>query len=54
MASIYIVEIGLALRNNTLLEDYMKNKAQSYGKIKFENFAKDFAFIFKNSFIDQN
>lgn len=49
MASIYIIEIGVALRNGTLLEDYRKHQSEALGKTSFDEFSKEFAIVFKNS-----
>lgn len=49
MATIYVVEIGIALRNNTLFEDYRKNKSVAFGKTNFTAFAKEFAFAYKSN-----
>ncbi|PSL42894.1 uncharacterized protein YbjT (DUF2867 family) [Chitinophaga niastensis] len=47
MASVYVVEIGIALRNGTLFDDYYKNKQHASGKISFADFAKEFAFVYQ-------
>lgn len=48
MASVYVVEIGIALRDGKLFEDYQENKDNAYGKISFEDFANEFAVAYKN------
>lgn len=50
MASVYVVEIGIALRNGTLFEDYRKNKHNAAGTISFTDFAKEFAAVYKRSY----
>ena len=49
MATIYVVEIGIALRDNTLFEDYRKNKSIAFGKTNFTAFAKEFAFVYQSN-----
>ena len=50
MASVYVIEIGIALREGTLLEDYRKHQRNASGKINFTDFAKEFAAVYSNSF----
>ncbi|MHA4810817.1 NmrA family NAD(P)-binding protein [Flavitalea flava] len=49
MATIYIMEIGISLRNGTLFEDYRLHKSVTNGKTNFETFAREFAAVYKNS-----
>lgn len=37
------VEMGAALHNNVMAEDYWKHRPETFGKIKLEDFAKRFA-----------
>ncbi|WP_162903233.1 NAD(P)H-binding protein [Taibaiella koreensis] len=46
MANVYIIEIGIALRNNSLLEDYYRHREEAAGGTKFEEFAKTFAYAY--------
>jgi hypothetical protein len=41
------VEIGSSAHSGALIEDYERRKPIQTGKIKTEDFAKDFAAIFK-------
>jgi hypothetical protein len=43
------VEMGSAMRNGSMLEDYWKNHPASLGKTKLEDFAKNFAFVYNQS-----
>lgn len=49
MARIYIIEIGIALRNNSLLEDFYQHQNEAVGEITFEEFAKTFADVYANN-----
>jgi len=49
MASVYVVEIGIALRDGILFENYRRKKHMALGKISFTDFAKEFAAVYKNS-----
>ena len=42
-ASVYVVEIGAGLRNGALLEDFYRNRDRALGKIRFSDFAREFA-----------
>ena len=46
MATTYIIDMGIALRNGTLLETYFNEKTELLGKIKFDEFAKAFAIAY--------
>lgn len=46
MATTYIIDMGIALRNGTLLETYFNEKNELLGKIKFDEFAKAFAIAY--------
>ena len=41
------VEMGASMRGGKLYEDYFKHKPATFGKIKFEEFAKEFAEKYK-------
>ncbi|HEY9044745.1 MAG TPA: NAD(P)H-binding protein [Ohtaekwangia sp.] len=47
MARVYILEIGKALRENTLLDDYQRNKHEAYGTIHLKDFANEFAVAYQ-------
>lgn len=46
MAKVYMVEIGVALRDGSFMGDYNKNKLQSVGKTTLQDFAKEFAMAY--------
>jgi len=46
VASVF-VEMGTAIRNGILWEDYDKNKPATYGKTKLGDFAEEFAAVYK-------
>jgi uncharacterized protein YbjT (DUF2867 family) len=48
-ATVYVVEIGIALRNGTLFEDYRRKENKVSGKIRFTEFAAEFAAVYNNS-----
>ncbi|WP_316633103.1 NAD(P)H-binding protein [uncultured Flavobacterium sp.] len=48
MATTYIIDMGIALRNGTLLETYFNEKNELLGKIKFDEFAKAFAIAYNS------
>lgn len=41
------IQMGQALRSNLMNEDYWKNRPSSFGKVKLEEFAKEFAAAYK-------
>jgi len=47
MATTYIIDMGIALRNGTLLETYFNERTELLGQIKFDEFAKAFAVLYK-------
>jgi nucleoside-diphosphate-sugar epimerase len=49
MAKVYMVEIGVALRDGSFMEDYNKNKAQSVGGTTLQDFSKEFAMAYQYS-----
>jgi uncharacterized protein YbjT (DUF2867 family) len=49
MASVYVIEIGIALRNGKLFEDYRTSSPSTLGKTSFYDFSKDFAAIYQHS-----
>lgn len=46
MAKVYIIEIGVALREDTLFTDYRQHQQQAFGERSFTDFAKEFAFAY--------
>jgi len=46
MARVYVIEIGLALREGTLFDDYRKHAATTFGERRLTDFAKEFAFAY--------
>lgn len=48
MASTYIIDMGIALRNGSLLETYFHERTELLGKIKFDEFAKEFSFAYNS------
>lgn len=50
MAKVYMVEIGVALKNGSFMEDFNKHKLQSVGQTSLQQFAKEFsaAYQFNN------
>lgn len=46
MATTYIIDMGIALRNGTLLQTYFNERIELLGKIKFDEFAKAFAIAY--------
>lgn len=48
MATTYIIDMGIALRNATLLETYFSERTELLGKIKFDEFAKAFAIAYNS------
>jgi uncharacterized protein YbjT (DUF2867 family) len=49
MASVYMIEIGIAIRNGALFEDYRKNGQPVPGRTSFGEFAKEFAAAYHHS-----
>lgn len=47
MAKVYMVEIGIALRDGSFTEDYSKNRSRSVGETTLQDFAKEFAVAFQ-------
>ena len=43
MAKVYMVEIGVALRAGSFMEDYNRNKSKSIGGTTLQEFSKEFA-----------
>ncbi|SEW51722.1 NAD(P)H-binding protein [Chitinophaga arvensicola] len=50
MARVYVIEIGIALREGTLFDNYRKHAAAAGGQISFRTFADEFAAVYKHSF----
>lgn len=48
MAKIYVIEIGVALREGTLFEDYRQHQQRAFGERSFADFAKEFAFVYNS------
>jgi nucleoside-diphosphate-sugar epimerase len=46
MATTFIIDVGIALQNGTLVESYFNERTQLTGKIKFDEFAKTFAIAY--------
>lgn len=49
MAKVYMVEIGVALRGGSFMENYNKNKSQSIGGTTLQDFSKEFAMAYQYS-----
>ena len=49
MANVYMVEIGVALRDGSFMEDYDKNKSLSVGGTTLQDFSKEFAMAYQYS-----
>ena len=49
MAKVYIIEIGVALRDDSLLEDYYRHRKDAVGRTSLEEFAKTFAKVYANN-----
>lgn len=49
MATTYIIDMGIALREGKLMATYFKEKDEHLaGKISFDDFAKEFAFVYQS------
>ena len=46
MASVYVVEIGVALREGRMLDHYRRNKDKSVGGTSLADFAREFAAVY--------
>lgn len=49
MAKVYIVEIGIALKDGTFMEDLNKHKSPSIAQTSLQEFAKEFAMAYQFS-----
>ncbi|NLR57572.1 NAD(P)H-binding protein [Chitinophaga polysaccharea] len=49
MAKVYVVEIGIALRDGSLLNDYRQQEKITFGPTSFADFAREFGEIYKNN-----
>lgn len=49
MAKVYMIEIGVALRDGSFMEDYNKNRSRSVGGTTLQDFSKEFAMVYKLS-----
>jgi nucleoside-diphosphate-sugar epimerase len=47
MAKVYMVEIGVALKDGSFMEDYNKNKSLSVGGTTLQDFSKEFAMAYQ-------
>lgn len=47
MATVYIIEMGRAIREGVLFEDYEKHRQEARGKTSFEEFTVEFAAVYK-------
>lgn len=47
MAKVYMVEIGVALKDGSFMEDYNKNKSLSAGGTTLQDFSKEFAIAYQ-------
>jgi uncharacterized protein YbjT (DUF2867 family) len=43
MARVYVIEIGVAIREGILFDDYRQHRQQAFGTVLLENFAQEFA-----------
>jgi len=48
MANIYVLEIGKALRDDVLFDDYRKNIHPVKGRIRLTDFAQEFARVYQH------
>ncbi|HEY9262228.1 NAD(P)H-binding protein [Chitinophaga sp.] len=48
MAKIYVIEIGVALREGTLFEDYRQHEQLAFGERSFADFALEFAGVYNS------
>lgn len=46
MVKVYILEVGIALRDGVLLDDYHHHKSEAYGVTTLEDFAREFAAVY--------
>jgi uncharacterized protein YbjT (DUF2867 family) len=44
-----LTEMNITMHNGSLFDDYYKNKPTTFGKVKMEDFAKEFASKYKNN-----
>ena len=49
MATVYVLEIGVALRDGTLLEDYRLHKGHASAKTGLREFAEEFSVVYRDS-----
>jgi len=47
MAKVYMVEIGMALRDGSFIEDYNKHKSEAKGETTLQDFAQEFAMAYQ-------
>ena len=49
MVKVYMLEVGAALRDGSIMEDYYKHKSQAKGGTTLQDFAKEFAMAYQYS-----
>jgi len=49
MAKVYMVEIGVALKDGTFMEDYNQHRSLSVGGTTLQDFSKEFAMAYQHS-----
>jgi uncharacterized protein YbjT (DUF2867 family) len=49
MARVYMVEIGMALRDGSFTEDFQKHKALATGQTSLQEFAHEFATVYRSN-----
>jgi uncharacterized protein YbjT (DUF2867 family) len=47
----YIVDMGIAIREGLLEKHYQQNKHEVFGKITFNEFAREFAFVYNQNYL---
>jgi hypothetical protein len=49
MARVYVIEIGAAIREDILFDDYRKHRQLAFGTVLLENFAQEFAAVYNKN-----
>lgn len=49
MAKVYMVEVGMLLRDGSIMEVYHQHKAETIGSITLQEFSKEFAVVYQYS-----
>lgn len=49
MARVYVIEIGIAIREGILFDDYHKHRQQAFGAVRLETFAQEFAAVYNKN-----